>query len=125
MNNEDFERKVEFILNQQAQFAADMQRLEESQAQAGAEMAQLTQNVAQLTDNVAQLTDNLGNLTDNLGNLVTLTLDGFKVTVGGFTDVNAKIDALVDSQILTDEKLRNLIAVVDRHISGGHNGVQN
>ena len=47
----------------------------------------------------------------------------------GFKDVNAKLDALVDSHIRlteaqarTDENLRNLIAVVDRYFSNGRNG---
>jgi ABC-type transporter Mla subunit MlaD len=47
----------------------------------------------------------------------------------GFKDVNAKINALVDSQIgtvenlsRTDENLRNLIAGVDRLFSEGRNG---
>lgn len=46
------------------------------------------------------------------------------VTLEGFEDVNAKIEALVDSQIRTDENLRrtdkslrNLIAVVDRYLA--------
>ena len=54
--------------------------------------------------------------------LANLTLDEFK-------DVNAKIDALVASQIRTDENmgrtdesLRHLIAVVDRYFSEGRNG---
>jgi hypothetical protein len=47
----------------------------------------------------------------------------------GFKDVNAKINALVDSQIgtvenlsRTDENLRNLIVGVDRLFSEGRNG---
>lgn len=44
------------------------------------------------------------------------------VTLVGFNDVNIKINALVDSQIRTDETLRNLIAVVDRYFSEGRNG---
>src|SRR5438046_1885959 len=51
------------------------------------------------------------------------------VTLEGFKDVNAKINALVDSQIRTDENLsrtdenlRNLIVVVDRYFSEGRNG---
>ena len=43
-------------------------------------------------------------------------------TLEGFKDVNAKINALVDSQIRTDENLRNLVAVVDRYFSEGRNG---
>jgi len=42
--------------------------------------------------------------------------------LAGFNDVNAKMSALVDSQIRTDESLRNLIAVVDRYFSEGRNG---
>lgn len=90
MTNEELERKMEFIIEQQAQFAADIQQLREAQAQ---------------TDRV-------------VARLASVTLEGFK-------DVNAKIDALVDSQIKltdaqaqTDENLRNLIAVVDRYFSG-------
>jgi hypothetical protein len=44
------------------------------------------------------------------------------VTLEGFKDVNAKIHALVDSQMRTEESLRNLTAVVDRYFSEGRNG---
>ena len=40
----------------------------------------------------------------------------------GFNEVNAKINALGDSQIRTEENLRNLVAVVDRYFSEGRNG---
>ena len=94
MTNEEFEKRMEFILEQQAQFTSDIQQLREAQAQ-----------------------------TEQLVNrLAAVTLEGFK-------DVNAKIDALVDSHIRltesqtrTDENLRNLIAVVDRYFSEGRNG---
>ena len=92
--NEDLERQMTFIIEQQAQFASDIQQLREAQAQ---------------TDQI-------------VARLANATLEGFK-------DVNAKIDALVDSQIgtdanvsRTDESLRNLIAVVDRYFREGRNG---
>jgi hypothetical protein len=87
MSNEEFERKMAFIVEQQAHFAADIQQLQATQAQ---------------TENV-------------VGRLANATL-------AGFNDVNVKIEALVDSQIRTDETLRNLIAVVDRYFSEGRNG---
>ena len=97
MTNEEFEKKMEFIVEQQAQFATDIQQLREAQAQLQAAQAQTERVVARLAN----------------------------VTLEGFKDVNAKIDALVDSQIRlteaqsrTDENLRNLIAVVDRYFSG-------
>ena len=94
MNNEEFERKMAFIVEQQAQFAADIQQMRELQAQ---------------TEDV-------------VARLAHATLEGFR-------DVNTKIDSLVDSQIRlteaqthTDQNLRTLIAVVDRHFSEGRNG---
>jgi len=93
MSNEDLERKMSFIVEQQAQFASDIQQLREAQ--------ELTsQTVAQTGEIVARLAN--------------LTLEGFR-------DVNAKID-LVGSQIRTDDNLRTLIAVVDRYFSEGRNG---
>jgi len=101
MTNDEFEKRMEFLLGQQAQFSADMQQLGDAQTQT--------------LEIVARLANG--------------TLEGFK-------DVNAKINALVDSQIRTDEKinaladsqkqtaedLRNLIAVVDRYFSERGNG---
>ena len=101
MSNEELERKMAFIVEQQAQFASDIQQLREVQGQ---------------TEQI-------------VARLANVTLEGFK-------DVNAKINALVDAQIRlnesqartdenlsrTDESLRNLIAVVDRYFSEGRNG---
>lgn len=92
MSSEDFNGKMEFIIEQQAQFAADIQQLREAQAR----------------------TDQM------LNRLAAVTLEGFK-------DVNAKIDALADSQLRLQEAqertsenvrgigedLKNLIAIVD------------
>jgi len=101
MSNEELERRMAFIVEQQAQFASDIQQLREVQGQ---------------TEQI-------------VARLANVTLEGFK-------DVNAKINALVDAQIRlnesqartdqnlsrTDESLRNLIAVVDRYFSEGRNG---
>src|SRR5215813_14277787 len=104
MNNEEFDRKMAFIVGQQAQFASDIQQLQESQARTD-------QVVAQIGDVVTRLAN---------------------VTHAGFTEINAKINALVDAQIRTeenlmrtdknvastDESLKNLIVVVDRYLRG-------
>jgi len=101
MSNEELERRMAFIVEQQAQFASDIQQLREAQTQTDQVVAQTGEIVARLAN----------------------------VTLEGFKDVNAKINALVDSQIRTDENvsrtdenLRNLIAVVDRYFSEGRNG---
>jgi tetrahydromethanopterin S-methyltransferase subunit G len=94
MSNEEFEKKVEFILNQQAQFSSD---------------------IGELKDIVVQLTK--------------ASLSHFETTDKRFDDIDERISALVDSQIRTEEtvkqtseSLRNLIAVVDRYFSEGRNG---
>lgn len=87
-NNEYFERKMNFILEQQVQFAADMQRLEESQARTDQVVAEMGEAVTRAVSQVGEVVTRLAN-----------------VTHAGFTDVNAKIDALVDAQIRSEERL--------------------
>ncbi len=94
MSNEEVDRRIAIIIEQQAQFASDIQQLREVQSELQATQAQTEQVVARLAH---------------------ATLEGFK-------DVNVKINSLVDSQIRTDENLRNLIAVVDRYFSDDRDG---
>lgn len=128
MTNEEFGKKAEFILEQQAQFAADIQQLREAQAQTDRVVAQSGEIVAQTGEIVAHT----GELVAQTGEIVTRLAKG---TLEGFKDVNTKINALVDSQIRTDEKmkaladsqmqttedLKSLIAVVGRYFSNGRN----
>jgi flagellar basal body rod protein FlgG len=96
MSKEELEKRMEFIIEQQAQFTVDIDKLREG--------------LQELRESQTK--------TDQLVNrLAAVTLEGFK-------DVNAKLDALVDSQIRlsegqsrTDEALKSLIAVVDRYLS--------
>ncbi len=115
MNNEALERKMAFVVEQQAQFAYDIQQLLEAQAQTDQAVTRTAEVVGQTGVVVARLANG---------------------TLAGFKDVNAKINALVDSQIRTDgkieslvdsqvrtdETLRNLISVVDRYFTEGRNG---
>lgn len=113
-NNEDIERKMNFILEQQAQFASDIQRLQESQARTEEVVAHTSEIVAQTADTVGQV----GEIVTRLAN----------VTHVGFTETNAKLNALVDAQIRTEENvartnqnLTDFIAVVDRHFREDRN----
>lgn len=94
MTDQEVDRKIAFIIEQQAQFTSNIQQLREAQSELQATQVQTDQVVARLAH----------------------------VTLEGFKDVNAKINSLVDSQIRTDENLRNLIVVVDRYFSEGRNG---
>lgn len=80
MNNEDFEQKMNFIVNQQAQFAVDIEKLYAAQRLTERTLSEANEVVNRLA----------------------------YVTNFGFKDVNAKIDALVDSQIRTDDMIKEL-----------------
>ena len=107
MHNEEIERKMNFIVEQQAQFASDIHQLWESQARTEKVVAQTSETVAVTAETMAQM----GSVVTRLAN----------VTHVGFTGVNAKLNALVDAQIRTEENvartnesLTSLIALVDR-----------
>ena len=124
MHNEEFDKKMAFIVEQQAQFASDIQLLQESQAQLQQSQAQFQESQARTDQVVAQTAEVVG----QMGAVVTRLAN---VTHAGFTEVNAKINALVDAQIRTeehlirtdknvagtDESLKTLIAVIDRYLS--------
>jgi|SRR4029450_7603051 hypothetical protein len=115
MNNEEIERKMNFIVEQQAQFASDIQQLQESQART----EQVVAHTAEAVTQTAQVVGQMGEVVTRLAN----------VTHVGFNEVNAKLSALVDSQIRTeenlartDDNLRQLVSVVDRHFGQDRNG---
>jgi hypothetical protein len=97
MSNEEWERKVEFLLNRQAQFDIDMHRIEATQADTSKFLAQIADNLAQQS----------------------------YVMFKGFEIVKAEMQELRESQRLTDEQLRKFIAKVDRLTGDGHNGSLN
>ena len=108
MSNEDLEKKIEFIVEHQAQFAA--------------QIGQLQERMEQLEGIVARFAQ--------------ATVDRFQLTDKKIDELEERISVLVDAQIhmeenvkqtsenvkQTDESLRNLIAVVDRYFTEGRNG---
>ncbi len=100
MSDEETQRTMQFILNQQAQFATNQQKSDER----------------------------ISRLEDVVGRLATATLNRFESTDTRISslseDVDAKFAALVDSQIKTEENIRNLTAVVDHYFSKWRNDQQ-
>jgi hypothetical protein len=94
MSDDDLEKKMEFIIDQQANFAARMGQLGE-----------LVARFAKATTDRFQLTDK--------------RLDAQDERMSAL--VNAHIQT-EESHKKTEESLRNLIAVVDRYFSEGRNG---
>jgi phosphoribosylformylglycinamidine (FGAM) synthase-like amidotransferase family enzyme len=108
MMNEEFERRwdrqVEFILNQQAQFEAGMVELRAAQARTEETANRAHETVMQLA---------------------ALVHEGFSVVHNLIKETHAQIR---ESHRLTEEKIRNLTDLVDRNIRErrkDENGTQN
>ncbi|HEY0405387.1 MAG TPA: hypothetical protein VGC89_06650 [Pyrinomonadaceae bacterium] len=101
MADEDFQKKMEFIIEQQAQLVVNQEKADER----------------------------LTRLETLVARFAQATFDRFETTDKRIDDVDERIAALVNSQMQTEESikrteesLRNLIAVVDRYFSEGRNG---
>ena len=124
---------MEFILNQQSQFAADIQKLQESQQKLQESQVETNQLLNRLAAATVKGFEDTNAKISALIDAQMRTDENVKKTDGalvkGFEDTNAKINALIDAQMRTDENLkktdeavRNLAAVVDRYFSGRQNG---
>lgn len=119
MSNEEFQRKMDFIVEQQAQFASDMQVLRESQAQLQATQVQTEQVVARL----AYVTlEGFKDVNAKIDALVDAQIKNEEKLTLSEERINARMDTLIDAQIRTEESLRNLTETVDRHINESRNG---
>ena len=98
MSNEEWERKVEFLLNNQAQFDIDMRRIEATQTETSHFLAQIA---------------------DNLAKQSYVMFAGFNLTKAEIRELNAKIDAEI--QALKDSQ-QQLTKKVDRLTGEDQNG---
>jgi len=94
MSNEEFEKKMEFILNQQAQFSSGIGELKDIVTQ----LARATLNRFEATDK---------------------RIDDVEEKIAAL--VNSQIRT-AENLTRLEENLTNLTAVVDRYFSGGRNG---
>lgn len=113
MTNEEFNRKAEFLLNQQAKADADMAELKKAQKQTEQSLDRATKNISHLA----------GFIHEGFG----LVMNIFKETdakIEAIADAHARTEAalesLAESQKLTEQQLQSLTIKLDRHISEGH-----
>src|SRR6266478_772110 len=97
MTNEEFEKQKHFILNQQAQFSADI--------------IELNSGISELKDIVTRLAKATLNRLEDTDQRISALVDSQM----RLQDSQAKLS---EAQGRTDEHLRNLIAVVDRNLQG-------
>lgn len=104
MTNEEFERTKEFILQQQAQFASDVIELRQFQSETWGMLSKTVQVVDLLSITVRDGFKTIIDRQDESIKERKELREGQVELKLGLNDVNAKIDALVDAQIRTDEQ---------------------
>jgi hypothetical protein len=93
-------KKMEFIVEHQAKFAADIEIMREVQAKGETRLLDLSRAVITVVGLVGELTEAQMRTDDRINLLAD------------------NVDKLTQAQLRTDERLNNLINVVERHISG-------
>ena len=97
MNEDELKRKMDFIVEQQAQFVVDIHELKTSQQE--------------LATKQSVLTDALLTMVGAVGKLSV-----------AYEQLAAKVETLTEAQAATDERLNAFIDVVERFLSERRNG---
>jgi chromosome segregation ATPase len=108
MTDDERQRQMDFILNQQAQFTADIQKLQEGQAKLQEGQAKLQESQAQLQESQAQLQESQAVLLERQVDASQIVTRLASVTLEGFKQTNAKIDALIDAQMRTENSVTKI-----------------
>jgi peptidoglycan hydrolase CwlO-like protein len=108
MGEEEMQRKMELIVNQQAQFAADIQQLREAQNE-------LTTKHSKLSDAVIAVVGIVGTLAESQERMAKEIAESQK-------RADAKLVEMGRAHAETDERLNLFINVVERYISERRNG---
>lgn len=109
MNEEQIERHISFIIEQQAQFTVDIQKLGEAHAQAEGRISHIEGAIVAVVNMIAEMTKAQKHTDAKLIELA----EAQKRTDEQLAETSAKLAE-------TDERLNIFINVVERHLSGGN-----
>ena len=104
MTNDQFERRMQFIVEQQAQFSADILELKETQKMEGQLWREKYDN---LTDAITTIVGMIGKLTEAHERLSATQ-----------ERTDEQLSELTNKHAETDDRLNALIGVVERYFSG-------
>ncbi|MCA1628297.1 MAG: hypothetical protein LC742_10090 [Acidobacteria bacterium] len=108
MTNEEMQKTMQFILEQQAQFVVNIQKLEEEQTRA-------VERMTRIEGAIVSVVNLIGKLTTTQEQLAQAQLEMSAKWETRFAE-------LTEAQKQTDERLNALIAVVERYFGDRRNG---
>jgi hypothetical protein len=118
MTNDELDRKMEFIIEQQAQFSADIEVMREVHAADTRLFKEETKLHKEETKLVKEQIHNLNEAAHSLNAAVTAVVGMVGKLSEAQERTNATMSELATAQARTDERLNILIDVVGRHFSG-------
>lgn len=107
MSNEEFERQMEFILQQQAKFEGNLQKQQERSTEVDRQIQQLVASLSILRDAIIGLTHHVERHEDHI-NRHDQEMAEFRRANAERVELGKEMDA----------RLNALMLVVERHISG-------
>jgi hypothetical protein len=111
MTSEEMQKMMEFILQQQATFTVNLDLLGEKVGRVSDAQRRTEESLAELAAAQAQIARQQAHMNE----VVAAIADAQQHT-------EAKVAELAEAQAHTDERLNNLINVVERYFSEGRNG---
>lgn len=114
MDEDKIDRTIEIILQQQAQFYADMQKMQESQSELRESQMRSEKRIDILQEVAFTLLDSAKETSKNIADL-TVKVDR----------ISDKVEKLADAQIDTDERLNAVIYMAEKFFSDKQNGNSN
>lgn len=128
MTNEELERAMQFILEQQAQFAANQQQAGERVARLETSMAEMARAQQQTGERMSLLETSMVGMAQaqqQTGERVARLETNMAEMARAQTHMNEVIAVMVETHRHTEEKLDAFIGVLERYISEGRNGKGN
>ena len=104
MTPEEADKKIEFILQMQAQFEGNIGKLEA--------------NLVRCETNIDKLRESQATLTASVVNVAEILRESVRISDERFTRLDDRLIVLADAQKGTYDRLNALIHVVERHITG-------
>jgi hypothetical protein len=114
MTNEELEKAMQFVLEQQAQFVANQQQAGERVSRLETNMEVVAQAQAQMAQAQARMAQEQAQMAQEQARMIRTQ-----------SHLNEVVAALVEAQRHTEEKLDAFIGVLERYISEGRNGKGN